>query len=477
MDKQETWKKTDDIEIDLADMLRGFCRKWKQAAVLAVLCAVILDGYGWMKNRENSGGNKPDADYSLEETELSKEEYQLVEAAADMEQEVRGLGEYLENSVLMQIDPFHKNTVTMLYSIEDAGSRDLQKIMESYLGFLLNGTAVSELKNKSAYKKMDKSCLAELMNAYQKMPDYPYQIAAERFFEEGMPAEALLYVEVTGKDAKMALQLAKDLQEVIEDSCPNVKKTAGSHRLILLSSEKKETADGSLQAWQHDKRAVLSSYQSALKTMTDAFNEAQKSAYRNAADLEEIQKAQQNETEESGHFYGSVRYGLIGMIAGIFIYGCLFAFRYLFQDTLKSENEIKGMYTFPFYGSILLKKGDTAVFSEEAGTQMMHMLGRVRLTCKKQEIKKICMASDFTLHIQEKACLEAAQKQLENWGIHAVIAENASQDMAVWDTLTETGTVLMVCRIGTTTHHMVNEAMRFYQENDIAAAGAMAFIY
>ena len=66
-------------------------------------------------------------------------------------------------------------------------------------------------------------------------------------------------------------------------------------------------------------------------------------------------------------------------------------------------------------------------------------------------------------------------EQLQAWGIQTLIAENASGDTALWDTLAETGNVLLVCRIGTTTHRMIDDEMSFYQENGIAVIGAMAF--
>lgn len=103
------------------------------------------------------------------------------------------------------------------------------------------------------------------------------------------------------------------------------------------------------------------------------------------------------------------------------------------------------------------------------------MLNRLRLACRKQGITKIYAASDFTLDSRERDCLEEIAMQLKNWGIEMVPAENAARNTAVWDDLAGAGNVLLVCRIGTSTHQAVDEAMRFYLENDIAVAGAMAF--
>ena len=65
--------------------------------------------------------------------------------------------------------------------------------------------------------------------------------------------------------------------------------------------------------------------------------------------------------------------------------------------------------------------------------------------------------------------------KLKDWGIDLTVAENVSADTAVWDELTEAGNVLLVCRMGRTTHQMIDRAMEFYLLNGIDVAGAAVF--
>ena len=69
--------------------------------------------------------------------------------------------------------------------------------------------------------------------------------------------------------------------------------------------------------------------------------------------------------------------------------------------------------------------------------------------------------------------MESASKQLKAWGIETVAGENVAGNVSVWDTLTEVGSVLMLYKLGTTTHQMIDEEMRFYTENQLAVIGAM----
>lgn len=480
MYKNDDWKKTEEIELDLADMLRRLCRQWKQVLVCALAFAVIAGGYAFVKNR-NSVSVQDAA--KAEDIELTQEEEQSVASAVELQAEIRGLEEYMEGSLLMKIDPYHKNKVYMLYSIEQAKRKDIQKITETYLNFLANGGAADALKKSGSRDwKMDKSYLAEVLMAYQKTYGSPYLVVADTETDSEMLSEALFYVEITGTDAGMAKQLADDIQSVLKDYSARVKDRAGNHKLTLLSTETAVLADSSLQTSQHDKKAQLAANRSSLKTMTDAFSEKQLAVYQKEAaipdeqiksgsDNAEGQETEPEETQGSGGMAGIIKYIILGLAGGIFIYCCIFACWYLFRDTVKSEEEMKDLYAFPFYGGIPLENTAQDV-SQQAEAQL---LNRIRLACKKQGITKLCAASDFSFSDSEKQCLENMAEQLGRWGIHARIAENAGRDTALWDTLAETGTVLMVCRIGTTTHRMIDDAMRFYGENGIRVTGAMAF--
>lgn len=51
MDEKQYWKKTDEIEIDLLDLLRGFLGQWKQIIVLALVGALLAGGYSYVKSK------------------------------------------------------------------------------------------------------------------------------------------------------------------------------------------------------------------------------------------------------------------------------------------------------------------------------------------------------------------------------------------------------------------------------------------
>lgn len=472
MDKQDSWKRTEDTEIDMMELLREICMQWKQILICAVICAAVLGGYGYLKNRDSTDAvSGKDA---AEETELTEEEQQGIADAAELEEEIQQLETYLENSVLMQIDAYHKDKVVMLYSIEQAKGREVQKITESYLNFIANGGAVNGLKESAGGWDMDSILLAELFSAGQKTYSVPYQILADSTQDWDMPAESLFYVEITGRNARMAERLADDVHAVLKEYRDRVNKKAGGHRLTLLSREKCQQADSGLAALQREKKALLSANKANLKAMTDAFSREQMMEYQDETNMEPGQE-EPEEVLTNAVSRSILKYIMAGLICGIFLYAGCYTCLYLFRDTVKSTGEMRRMYTFPFYGGIAVKQSK-ASNTEKFEHEKAQIMNRIRLMCKKQGIKKLSIVSDFALEERERECMQSIAAWLKEWGIETLVAENGSKDTALWDALAETANVLIVCRIGTTTHRMIDEAVAFYLENDMSVTGAVAFV-
>lgn len=491
MDGQHSWKRTEEIEIDLTELLKQLVRQWKRILLCALTAALLAGGYGYIKNRSSAEIQNAE---EAEDIELTQEEEQNVRAAVQLQEEISGLEQYLDSSLLMRTDPYHKHKTYMLYSIEQADWRDVPKITESYLSFAANGGAADALRNLSGEWDMDKSCLAEIITAYQKTYSFPYQAAVDDITETGLQAESVFYVELTGTDEKMAERLADDIQKVIKEHSKEVKKRAGNHKLKLAGTESTVITDSSLLSQQRDKRAQLTADTASLKSMTDAFSDKQLAVYESETEtvpgrLEKREDGKatagqaelKNKTEDknrTGAVVSVVKYMIFGFAGGIFLYCCIYGCRYLFQDTVKSAREMKELYVFPFYGGIPSEKrgrGQQTGISENGGPKAVQLVNRVRFACRKQGIAKLCLAADFALAEGERECMEQLAGQLKGFGIEAVTVENAGSDTEKWDLLTETGRVLLVCRMGTTTHRMIDDAVRFYQENGADVMGAMAF--
>ncbi len=482
MNEQYSWKRTQEMEIDIADLLRRFCMQWKKAAACALAAAVVLGGLGWLRNRQS---RITDVSGIAEEAVLTEPEVQAVTDAVLLQKEIRSLENYLNNSVLMQIDPYQKNRCILLYCIENAKRQELAAITESYLSFITNGGAADELLKSESGRRMDKSCLAELISAYQKTYSSSYLAVVEESEPGSSTSESLFYVEITGRDAAAAQKMALDLRGILKTFSESAIENTGRHRLKLVSSMHNITADSSLQTLQHDKKMLLSGSKTNLKTMTDAFSSEQTAVYKKDAGIEEEgleEDVNADEVISGGGFRSIIKYILFGLAGGIFVYGGVFSCLYVLRDTVKNTDELKKMYTFPVYGGIVLPHGNvkhdgnvSGARTDACGKTAAQTLNRIRLACHRQGITKLCAAADFLLDTEEKKCLECMAEQFKEMGIDLTVSEDLSADTSVLDSIEENIHVLIICRTGTTTHRMIDDAMYFYQETGIAVAGAMVF--
>lgn len=516
MNRDCSWKRTQEVQIDLLDLLHRLAGQWKRIAVCAAAAAVlagaggyVADKNGWISQTDQTDELTADGQESVEPVVLTQEErLRGVAAARQLELETQELENYMNQSVLMQIDPYHKNTVQLLYQIEGASGWTTQKIVDSYLTYLTNdgaAQAVLEADSKKAGSEqpdsriagMDIRCLSELLQTSQRASGTYTDDSGDTL------SGVILSVDVTGTDAGMAAGLAADMAQALEEYSLTVQKESGRHTFTLLNRRKKERVDSDLLAWQRDRRSALAADRANLKALVDAFDEQQKTMYASAKEAGTVipqeagtdpeyagaqtdsgtgddTKERAQNSSGTGELAGRVRvpYVLAGFLGGMIAYCVVYAGWYLLRDTVKSAAEFRSYYTFPFFGSIALsgpaKKAGTASGQETYERQKAGVLNRIRLFCRKQQLERFCMVTDFRMNEKERECVESIADQLGQWGIHTVPVEYAGEDIPVWDTLAETGAVLMVCRLGNTTHRMIDEAMEFYQENGITVLGAAA---
>lgn len=495
MDRQDSWKRTQEAEIDLTDFLCRLLKQWKRIAVCAMICALLMGVYGWIKGRsgsdtDSSGAVQEDMPLEQEETEMTEAQVQAVEDAVLLSEEIQDLETYLEHSVLMQADPYHKARYIMLYCIDSAKRQELSRITESYLNFLLNGGVTEVLAESKNSWNMDKSYLAELIAAYQKVYASPYQVVADVSADHSLMTETLFYVEITGRNAAEAKRMALDVQEILKNYSDTVKENSGSHILELVSTAESIVADSSLQSQQHEKKAVLSSGKSNLRAVTETFNKEQMAAYQKAAGIqgeqedkaEIMSEEQMPEENESGEHSG-FKYMILGLAGGVFAYGLAFLCWYVWNDAVKSAEEMKKRYVFPVYGAVCLEDRDKKgcrrwmkARDDTYGCSILQMMNRIRLACQNQEITSLYAACDFKMSEPERECLDHVADELKGCGIDMTAVDCVSTDTAVWDGLAENGHVLLVCKTGITTHRMIDYAMNFYLQNGIAVMGVAVFL-
>lgn len=465
-----SWKKTDELEVNLFELLQRLCRQWKQIAVCAVVFACLIGGYKMMSGRKTVSMTEQ---VNTAQEALTVNEQQRVAAAVELSEGIQKQESYLSESVLINIDSSKKDRFSLIYSVEKAKKHDRQKIVEAYMNYLGSGELADRIqKSNQSLQDMDSAYITELIAVSQK--NNGSQIVIEETADN-----VIFQITIAGRDAGMVEALSAGVQEGISDYQSSAQSEAGAHELKLVSAQQSVVADNDLAVRQNEKRAQLSTAVQNLKTITDTFSEQQKLVYNDKleADSDKSTEKKAEETVVSGGI--SIKWIGIGLFSGIAVYCLIFICCYLLKGTVKSVDELKRQYIFPVFGGITLKKGSSGSGEDLSGKEKdtyererAQLLNRIRLACKTQETEKFCLATDFSFSEQDRGLLTTVQKQLQDWGIEVILAENAAGNVAVWDKLTETGAVFMLCKLDVTTHKVIDEEMQFYLENGLQVLGA-----
>ena len=85
MVKQDSWKRTDEIEIDLVNLLRSLCGQWKRAVLCGLAAAVLFGAAGWLKGaaEQAAGSVEQETGASGEMVLTETEEQAVADAVAD----------------------------------------------------------------------------------------------------------------------------------------------------------------------------------------------------------------------------------------------------------------------------------------------------------------------------------------------------------------------------------------------------------
>lgn len=459
MNQECSWKRTQEAETDLLDLFGSLRTQWKKILACGLVSAVLAGGGSFFYSRSHplrvsdAAWEEAAAQTTAEESKapLTKEQQEQNGArAAQLQENIKRLETYLENSVLMQVDPFHKDSRNLLFAIEDAQSHRVQKIMESYLGFLTYGAADAVKKSDASMKQIESSYLAELITPAQKAgSSYQSEEHAQTL------SAVVLQVTVTGSDAGMAERLAADLQNVLQEYSQKVKKDCGSHKLTLLEQTAGERVDSTLLTQQREKQTLLATDRASLKTLMESGTAVSQNQAEPSGQQPDAAKEPQDAAAKGSVSAVAVCFGFLG---GTLLYCAVYACWYMLQDVVHSDREFRHHYAIPFYGS--LRQAQTS--------------GRIRLLCSRQGITQLCMAVDTSFVKKEQEALELWIRQLQEESIQVHLAENLSANPDLWDSglLTQAQAVLLVCGLGATSCHTVDDTMQFCLENDIPVLGA-----
>ena len=361
-------------EISLVDLMFYCLEKWRGILVLMLIMGILAGAYKYQSVVRSNQSAKQEAALELEDGEAAEEEEDPMtlnersvesyeQIIARCEKDVEAQEDFLNQSIVMEIDPFHVSTGTLSYYVD--GGELLDSLVAAYRTFVTDGSMAEKLHAKNEAVSVED---LRYLVSFNSSDREAYRLGD---YEMMRPEKLVIQILVNMPDEKLCEEYLSEAEEIMKEYSAKLQKTLAAHRLSLLSSVQSEKADSSIQSYQ---ATLRSGYVEAVRNLQ---------TYQT-----EMNTVLSLETEETGSSSGgtgyaamlanpaaeALKYAVIGVVLGGFMACFVLMMLYIMSGRLRN----------------------TKTFAEEYG---MPMLGLVRNSDRKRAVR--CRARE----IRRRSCL------------------------------------------------------------------------
>lgn len=477
--------------IDIVHMLRYIAKSWKKMLAAMVILAVLLGGLSYYKNakglkaaaqEENKTSEAVDTEQEEKEARSAKEILEqsgLNEKAADevlyytnkyyynQKQYERQLN-YLQDSILMQMDPNNVWTITLYYDLavpvsenEAAGRAADSAIAAAYIAKISNSEVYDRIAEELGVE-VDSGYFAELItgSCLDSLSDVDDVTVISS--KEDMKIE-IRYMNQTGCE-----KIAQIIREEIETARTQAGQEAGAHTITLLGEREEQKSDPELL---NDQKNAISTLGALSDNVINARTNIEASEEAVFEELLEYYRMQDEKrtlaadstrtgTESEGTDEDtatdeetqataikprvSKKYVALGLFLGIFIVAAWEACRYFFTDTLKQKKELEEGYGLAAYD-----ERDRAVISLV-----------IQSKCEKNGWKCLYEASSLAGGTQTELMLNSEQTECIRG------TDNPVQNAAELTKMLSADAVILSEQIGSSAHKEIAKLLDLCRELD-----------
>ncbi|MBQ7485141.1 MAG: hypothetical protein IJT78_00770 [Oscillospiraceae bacterium] len=316
--------------INLMDLFYYVLSKWRVLLVGALLGAVLLGGFGFLRaRRAGDGADAHEESRAAYEAELEKLQLRIESLESVLERRA-----YIkEQSVMLQMDPYRVYEAVISYYADSHGGNpaayinaygdavralDLDSLFSSES--MPDAMADNPVSDSEGTLSGEKSVLSE-KSLLTLLPD---------------PENGTLTVTVQADSRAHLDRIVDAVEAAVAETKTVLDGSVGAHTLHLLHRAARQTVDLDYAAL--GERFDAYTYE-LMQNLADASNEL-------------------TTLDEPGGGNGgkavskAVKYGAVGFIAGLLIAAGLAAFRAIVKNRIISAEEIKNRYQLPVLGTV-----------------------------------------------------------------------------------------------------------------------------
>ena len=439
--------KNSDNKIILTDLIYYILLRWRTIFLVALIFCVLFFSSKLLKGYNSLGGQ----DHSeVQKTyERSYDEYMILKTQLDdksneLLQSIQENEDYRHQSILMNLDPHMAYKSTLTYVVNDdadnqviSSDKEIAQVLNRKINSIL-GSYASTMQDDAFFQNIQQEIGAKIDKKY----------LAELVYVQVDYQSKLLHITAFGKDKNQVQSINDAIEKQIQNAKSKIEIAVGAHRLELISSYIGNDGDTDILigAIPEDGENENISYQTSIKKLQKAASDTITDLQNQLMDCnKQLSELNEPAAPEGISRYtlvkASIKFGILGFIAGAFLMVYCYVLQYLGSGKLISSDEMQDRYGIPvmaaykapmckqpnaldkfinrIYGISEHKSCLSDVYALAASNVMAHM--------EKAESVKILLAGNAGAEVFDCTVSEMREK-LNDYDVEVIAAGNINEN-------------------------------------------------
>lgn len=356
-------------EIDLKDLMYAVFRKWRSVIVVGIIVAILLGMYKGIPaikavNDPNVLANNQKV-YNDALVVYSDNKERLEKEITNIEKDINQKEDYLENSLLMQINPYDKHVANINYYV-NAEEYEF-KVINYYLTYAQGGDLYARVAEKLK-KDIDYKYLSEVLVF---SADYDSN---------------MFTVNLVCDDLETTSLIINCVKEELEEKSIEIEQKVGEHVFKIVNETQYQTIDLGLESTINNNKLTIENLKVSLEQKQTEYNA-----------LAEPKLAV---TSYTGAVKSMIKYIIIGGVLGVFLAAAYDVFLYLISDKLHDRKALRNRYQLKLIGDLSEQK--YGKLFGKLDRWLAKVFGQNVLNVSQEEVYQVIAANLSVLSSNEK---------------------------------------------------------------------------
>ena len=456
--------------VTVSDLLKEIVRRIGLVIILGIIVAALCCGYKYVKDSKAAkAANSEDTTTSVK---LTDEEQTDVNNVISVQDNMKEQQEYLDNSVLMQINAYDESRVTLQYRIITGDKQVSKDLLSAYDNYVTNGSLAQDMISHGV--DMDLQYLTELLS-FEK--DSDKEDNSDSTVITDTPA-LTFEIRVIHKNQKSCEKLAAVIPECLSDFEQTLQESTGAHELNLVDQSYAEVVDQGLWTYKIDRVNSVVSMQERVDSLKEKL-----SADQVALVEKNLQKADKKDDtkKEVVKAHISKKYAVLGFGIGIILAILYIVISYIWRGTINNEKDVTYLYGVQLMGTLKGKNKKNALlrlcdklrgkkpvdFSVEEAIVCADVAGY----CSKKQIQKLLLLSSE--EVTETAWIHTLVKKLKEAGVEAEVETDILSSAAAREKAAGYEVAVLIAQVRRSAYDTIEQELGFCELQNIQIAGAI----